>query len=259
MATQKTSTKVKGLDIKSFSTTSNTKLHLLAGINRGVTPRHVTKLSASIVKMGVIRPLVLAWMSFIDGTRKLYIIDGQHLYFSILRFGCDIPYTLVDIKDKAELIETIALLNASSKSWTTMDYITAWASINPAYQTVQELHNTYDISLSQLVEILHTGSLNPTRKGGGISRIIKEGTISICNKAKAIQTLDRITDILDIIPRNDRDGNYTFISCYTEMIAGAGASYNHAKFLAYLKKNREKFLTVTQDTEEISKLLRKGV
>ena len=86
---------------------ANTTLYFLAGINRGITISHVTKLANSIKMMGVIRPIVCAYLDFIDGTKKLYIIDGQHLYYALMRYGMDIPYTLVTIKDKQQLVETI--------------------------------------------------------------------------------------------------------------------------------------------------------
>jgi len=114
---EKAITSIKNLEIKMLSKSSAVKVHLLAGINRGVSPGHVTKIAESISKKGVLRPVIMAYIDFIDGIKKLYIIDGQHLYFAILRFNIDIPYALVDINTKEDLIETLALLNASSKSW----------------------------------------------------------------------------------------------------------------------------------------------
>lgn len=247
------------LEIKLLSATSNIKVCLLAGINRGVSPNHVTKMAESIRLIGIIRPVVMAWIDFIDGTKRLYIIDGQHLYFGIMRYGGDIPYTLVTINNMQELVETISLLNASSKSWVMADYITAWSAIRPQYKILQELYTTYDISLSQVVELAHKGYLEPAARGGGICRLIKKGLVQIPDKAKTIEMLDRITDVLHIVPRRDRDGNYTFIGCYGQFVISMGPKYDHQKFLIYLKKNKDQFLTVTQDTEEISKLLKKGI
>ena len=250
---------IRSFTSKLMPANSSIVVYLLAGINRGVTPNHVTKIAGSILEMGIIRPVVMAWMDFIDGTKKLYIIDGQHLYFALLRYNVDIPYTLIEVNNMQQLVERIAKLNASSKSWTTADYITAWAAVKPSYKVIQELHNTYDISLSQIVEIAHKGGINAESHASGITRLIKKGEVVIGNKAKTVQMLDRITDVLNIVPRNDRDGNYVFIGCYTQMVNDLGARYDHTKFMRYLKTNKDKFLTVTQDTEEITKLLKKGI
>ena len=50
-----------------FLLNSKTKLLLLAGINRPIIPAQVTKLAKSIDKMGFIRPIVVAKISFISG------------------------------------------------------------------------------------------------------------------------------------------------------------------------------------------------
>jgi len=110
----------------------------------------------------------------------------------------------------------------------------------------------------QIVELAHRGYINAAGKGGGISRIIKKGEVTIQNKEKTEFLLNCITDVLSIVPRRDRDGNFTFIGCYVGMLIEIGSAYNHNKFLSYLEQNRQKFLLVTQDTEEILKLLKKA-
>jgi hypothetical protein len=107
------------------------RFYFLAGINRPITPNQVTKLAASILMMGIIRPIVIAELSFITGVKQKYIVDGQHLYNACLRLGINIPYIIVTVKNQEELIEKIALLNASSKSWTQFDYLTDVLKIIP--------------------------------------------------------------------------------------------------------------------------------
>ena len=59
--------------------TGRKQLMLLAGINRPIIPNQVTKLAESLSKMGCIRPIVTAYISFLD-TKGWYIIDGQHRF-----------------------------------------------------------------------------------------------------------------------------------------------------------------------------------
>ena len=95
---------------------SKTKFNLLVGINRPIDPSHVTKLATSVESMGIIRPVVVVRTNIIDGIMKNYILDGQHLSFVCLRLNISMPYVFVEVKDQKDLIEKIALLNASSKS-----------------------------------------------------------------------------------------------------------------------------------------------
>ena len=46
---------------------SKKSVKYLAGINRPIIPYHVTKLAQALTMMGVIRPIVIANISFIDG------------------------------------------------------------------------------------------------------------------------------------------------------------------------------------------------
>lgn len=238
---------------------SSNAFSILAGINRPIKPAQVSKLAESINTMGIIRPIVIAVLSFIDGTSKKYIIDGQHLYFALIRNNMDFPYTTIEVKDKVDLVEKIALLNNSSKSWTTIDYVTAWSAIIPDYQKLSELYNTYDIELGQIAELACKGLIQAKGKIGRIFDIIKKGQFRIESLDTTISTLNKITDTLKVVPRMDRDSNSMFIAAYTQLLVQTGTKYNHAKFMAYLKAHKQQFATVTQDPEEISKLLKKAV
>jgi hypothetical protein len=104
----KKSTALSKLQVK--YTTANTKLSLLAGINRPIKAQQVTKLSESINAMGIIRPVVVSEFSFITGKKEKYIIDGQHLSMALLRNNMNIPYLEIKINNKQQrsIIENIA-------------------------------------------------------------------------------------------------------------------------------------------------------
>lgn len=229
---------------------------LLAGINRPVTPQHVTKIANSIERKGVKRPVIVAIISFITGVPIQYIIDGQHLYFACLRLNIEIPYTYIEIKDDLDMIETLALLNTSSKSWSMQDYMKVWSYKKTDYIKLNKYYNIYDIELMQLTEILMEGTCYQRNVGGSsYSKFIKEGTFVIGDENKAVLLLNCITDALKIVPRMDRASNKFFISTYVSFMNGL-SDYNHARFLVNLKKNKDKFKLATQDPEEFKKLFK---
>jgi len=226
----------------------------LAGINRPIDPSHVTKLAISIESMGVIRPVVIATFTFLDGTEVTYIIEGQHLYMACLRLGIDIPYIEIEIKTVQELVEKLALLNTSSKTWVLRDYVQAWKPVNTDYITLDQLFQTYDIEMGQLAQILHYNNGGRSTNSGNstMSKIIKKGELKIKNLVATKILLNRITDALKLVPRMDRVSNKAFISAFCDY--AQHPLYDHQATLGYLKVNKSKFALSTNDPEEFNKL-----
>jgi hypothetical protein len=236
----------KGLTVKTLNITGSKGFSMLAGINRAVVPSHVTKLASSLEKMGVVRPVVVANIDFVNGTPTSYIIDGQHLYHALMRMGWDIPYTEITIKDSI----------ASSKSWSMRDYITVWANVNKDYVKLNKYFNTYDIELNQLADVLMNNSCAANTGGNmTISRTIKRGEFTIDDEKRSVYLLNCVTDALKIVPRVDRLSNKLFISSFINFINSC-VNYDHAQFMASLKIHKDKFKLSTQDQDEFKKLLK---
>ena len=227
---------------------------LLAGINRPIIPNQVTKLSKSILMMGCIRPVVVAQLPFIDDTDDKYIIDGQHLYHALIRNNLDIPYIEVSINDKVTLVETIALLNASSKSWKIEDYLTAWSHLRESYRSLRNYFNIYDFDLSVLASILSGGNGDT---GGQINKKLKNGTFEIIDEKKNVEILDRLTDVLNIVPRHGRYENKYLCTEYISFLKSKGCSYNHKTFLTKLSKKKLDFVLATQEQGKLENLFQK--
>jgi hypothetical protein len=226
----------------------------LAGLNRSITPGQVTKIATAIDKMGVIRPVVLTEISFIDGKKAWYIIDGQHLFNACLRNGIDIPYVMVEVKDKSDLVEKIALLNASSKSWTMQDYITAWSSLKDDYVKLNHYFQVYDFELIMLASILNGCSIN--KRGGGGSAVVKKvksGEFNIVNEENTIKLLDYLTDALRVIRRQSREENSYFCSEYINFYKNS-SKYNHDKFMVNLKSKKDLFITTLHEEGKLVEL-----
>jgi ParB-like nuclease domain len=229
--------------------------YYLTGINRSINPSHVTKLCSSIQEMGVVRPVIVAVLDFIDGVKRTYIIDGQHLINACIREHRDIPYIFIDIKDKADLIEKIALLNASSKSWVMLDYITAWSFITEDYKKLNNYYNIYDLELCSLAEIL-TGESSSISHTSSTSRKIKKGAFKITNEAENVDILNKVTDVLKIIPRMDRTANKYAVSEYVSFLRNS-SSYDHKKFLKNLEIKKNDFVLATQEQGKLKEMFSK--
>lgn len=233
---------------------SKKSLHLLTGINRGIKPSQVTKLAKSINKMGCIRPIVAAELSFIDGSKKKYIIDGQHLFHALMRNNMDFEYIEIKIKDLTELIEIIALLNASSMSWCLLDYIQAWGAVVADYKTLYKYYNTYDLELSTLGAILNGDNCG---SGASIGVKFKNGSFRIRDEENALVIINQLTDVLKILPRMNRFENRYLCSEYVNFLRSNGSLYNHLHFLTKLQIQKEKFILATQEPGKLNEMFKK--
>ena len=231
-------------NMKWLSLTGNIKLNYLAGINRPINPAQVTKLAKSLEKMNSLRPVVI-----ITGKSEKYIIDGQHMFNAHMRLGWEVPYITIKVEDKKDLVEKIALLNASSKTWTMQDYVTAWASLSNYYVKLNHYFQVYDLEIGELAAIL-TGNV---RGGGNISKIIKSGDFKIVNEQKNVEILNYVTDMLKLVPRMNRFENRYSIKEYVKFLRST-FKYDHKTFLIKLKKNKDKFILATQEEGKLSEL-----
>ena len=249
--TKKAEVKEPLKDIKWITDTSRVKLNYLAGINRPVNPGHVTKLAKSLEKIGTVQPIVTAQLSFITGKPEFYIIDGQHKFNALIRNGSPIPYVVIDVKDKEDLIEKIALLNASSKSWCMLDYVTAWSSLIPDYVKLNHYFQVYDMEMGSIASTLANHIAH-----SDISKKIKSGSFRITNESENVSILNDLTDILKIIPRMNRYENKYVCNEYVKF-RRSSKDYDHSKFLKNLDKNKDLFVLATQQEGKLSELFYK--
>ena len=233
-------------NVKILPKGSKTGFKFMEGINRDIIPAQVTKLAESVELMGVIRPVVVAYLNFL-GLNGIYIIDGQHLYFALLRLNMDVPYVEIEINNEEELVKHTALLNSSSKSWMLKDYIQIWSFIRPDYKKLSHYFNQYDLEVQTVASILN----NRNASTGGANLIIKRGKFVIKNEERAVEILDLVTDVLKCVPRMHRNANKFFVGAYIEFLTQAGSSYDHTRFCNYLNQNKQKLTFVNGDKDNI--------
>lgn len=219
--------KMIGKELKIKHAANYSKFAILP-MNRGIDSKHVQKMIASIRKMGIIRCVITTTTNIIEGEEKTYIIDGQHLATALEREGMPIPYIEISIESEEDLIEKMAYLNNSSKSWDLMNYINAWKMIRPDYMKLFKWKNMYDIEVSMLACI---ATNMPSIRFG--TQPIKNGTFKISN-SNAENMCKAFNDIFLTIGMADRSVKFQFLNAF--MLAYNG-KYNHAQVMASIDKH----------------------
>lgn len=226
------------------------EFHFLGGVNRNVIPSHVTTIRKSVNFLGCIRAIVVANIDFIGGVKKKYIIDGQHLFKALKGLELPIPYIEVQIKDKQELIEMMAFLNNSAKSWKPEDYITAWALINEEYIALKEIRAETGLTYNSITMLAINNSDRRRMR-----KVINTGQFSIQNEnfAYLISEAGKLLDIIDQKLRvriPDR-----FVSAFLNYY-NSREKYDPQKARIIVQKHREIILTATANEleDELNKI-----
>lgn len=233
---------------------SSIPLGSLDGLQRPVITAHGNTLARSMKMMGNIRPIIVTKLKEKNGKYKFYVLDGQHNYNALLSLKAEeIPIVEISTKSTANLVETIALLNSSSKSWSLKDYVIAWSNIHSDYGLLKRLYDKYDIELSIVAAVCtgaNLGSATPATK------LIKSGEFRILNLSESEQKLSDINEILNELPRMDRAANRYFIlsliSVFNEIKYGRK---EHNKLLDYVKNNREILKFALNNVNELKEYL----
>jgi len=217
-------------------------------MNRGIDSKHVQKMIASIRKMGVLRCVITTTTDIIEGEKKRYIIDGQHLATALEREGKSIPYIEINVESEQDLVEKMAYLNNSSKSWDLMNYINAWKMIQPDYMKLFKWKNMYDIEITMLAAI---GINNAGFKNS--SQSIKTGDFRITNP-KAEDMCKAFNDIFLKIGMSERSVKFQFLTAFLQ----AYGNYNHEKVITNLEKHL-KTVKVMMNGEETATYIRRKI
>jgi len=240
--------KMIGKEIKIKHTNTYSKFAILP-MNRGIDSKHVQKMIASLRKMGVLRCVIACTTNIIEGEWKTYIIDGQHLATALEREGEMIPYIEIEIESEEDLIEKMALLNNSSKSWDLMNFVNAWKMIRPDYMKLFKWKNMYDIEISMLACI---ASNMPSIRYG--TQPIKKGTFEITNP-NAENMCKAFNDIFLKIGMTDRSVKFQFLNAFMQAY---NSTYSHAKVIAAIDKHI-KTIKLMANGDETGTFIRKQI
>lgn len=236
--------------LKKMKFTKNyNQFFMLDSINRIPDPSHIQKMVVSIRAMGVIRPVICVKVKFIDGTYKLYIVDGQHLFKGLVAEGLEVPYVIIETENKIDLVNKMAMLNNSSKSWTLLNYVNAFKMYIPDYNALFELRENYNIEPLMLAAICTKGT-SAVVSG---SQLLKSGKFKITNK-DAQEMAKAFNDFFIEIGRADRWVKHQFLQVFMR----AWGTYDHKKSLDNLKKHL-KTIKAMSDTGAAEAFISKNI
>jgi hypothetical protein len=204
------------------------KFFLLDGINRIPDPGHIQKMIQSIRAMGTIRPVICVRVNFMDGTYKLYIVDGQHLFKALCAENTEIPYIIIESTDKIDLVHKMAMLNNSSKPWTLLNYVNAFKMYIPDYNTLFDYRTKYNIEPLMLAAICTKGSSAVV----STSQLLKSGKFKITN-LESEKMAKAFNDFFLKIGQADRWVKHQFLQVFMR----AWGTYDHTKSLENLDKH----------------------
>jgi hypothetical protein len=240
--------KMIGKQLKIKYATNYSKFGILP-MNRAIDSKHVQKMIASLRKMGVMRCVITVTTNIFEGEMKTYIIDGQHLAMALEREGQPIPYIEINMESEEDLVEKMAMLNNSSKSWDLMNYINAWKMIRPDYMKLFKWKNMYDIEISMLACI---GLNMPSIRFG--TQPIKNGTFEISNP-KAEDMCKTFNDIFLKIGMADRAVKFQFLNAF---IQAYNSNYSHLKVMTSIDKHM-KTIKLMASGDETGSYIRKQI
>lgn len=261
--TQKVASKTtKMLQVSSNSLKTNLRwlkknetLNFLPGVQRTLVLKHVERLAQSILLYGMIRPIIVVEVDFIDGYMRKYIADGQHTLTACMRLGISIPYVVVDgITNYDELTSLVSMLNSSSKSWKQGDYVNAWAQSKQDYKQLLFLKRKYDLDY----DVVMTASTG--KDGGSDVKALKAGNFKIEDFAKSELACNRVSNLLTIIPTMDRWSTRALtraaIIIFTEKTY---TNSKHKALMTYVKENANQLRFCASKKEIALEFLRKGM
>lgn len=219
--------KMIGKDLKIKHTTTYSTFSVLP-MNRAIDSKHVQKMIASLRLQGCLRVVICCRTNIIEGVERTYIIDGQHMATALEREGQPIPYIEITIESEEELIEKMAYLNNSSKSWDMMNYINAWKMIRPDYMKLFKWKNMYDIEITMLA-IIGVNNAGVRYSTG----IVKTGNFKITNP-RAEEMCRAFNDIFLKIGKSDRAVKFQFLNAFMQAY---NPKYDHLKTMAAIEKH----------------------
>jgi hypothetical protein len=195
--------------------------------NREVSMKQVDKLSDSICKYGILRVPVIVKTRAMSGSLEYYIVDGQHLIKSLIKNEVSkVTCLIFESENKAEIVNTMAVLNNIVKKWTPENYVKAFAGLGDSnYQQLQTRVEISGFSYTAMGTIL------------GNATKIKQGTFVVEN-TDANSLIRYVSEICSILEAHNNKFITGFVSFYRHPSL---TRYNHSEFKLKLLTSLEEF------------------
>ena len=196
--------------------------------NRDYKPR--TNLQESLIKYGWLDTVKCAMLDFY-GKKKLYILDGQNRFATAMFMEMPIQYTVIDnkhIKTTVDLVNILAMYNATGKPWKVEDFINAYCHLGYLdYQHLQRVRNKSNLSYFTLAGI-YTGQI-----GNADTKVIKNGNFKITRKENGNKIIAYLKQANNVIKFTNR-----MSMAFGGFVQSVGLSkFNNKKFCNNLAKS----------------------
>ena len=167
--------------------------------NRDAFPKSI--LISKIKKYGFLVPILLVKTDVIDGVMRIYIVDGQHRALSCLSLNVPFYGILHDMKfkDKDELVEFVASLNSTQKTWNTNDYIKAFASVG-----LSEYHALIDVRKRCTFSYITLAQIYGNSNASLAANSLKNGNFKVQRKKEADKVLEYARELAHYKPSTNR-------------------------------------------------------
>jgi len=219
----KGASKVKESEIKIMVTRDHSIFKSQKG-NRAVCQKDVDKIEAKILADNLLRfhPILV--------NDYLEVIDGQHRLEVAKKHGLFISYIVMD--NKADL-STTQKINTTTKLWRVKDFLQSYVSLNyKEYVYFQSIMNEFKfLTISQLIDISSIGR----SKEGSKTTAFKEGNMSIPNKPKLEDLLDRINTFYEYDKALARK---THFQRFLNLARKRGVNFDVSRMIERMSENR---------------------
>mgnify|MGYP003645929663 CR=1 FL=1 len=149
---------IKTIKLTKTEVTYLLKKENLLPFNRKITKKHAMNILQSINSYGVLRFPVIARLNY--NNNILALADGQHTVTGIKTIMGNEDFLeciVVDCKTKKQVVDLIAKLNTTAKSWRNEDFLDAWLNFgadNEHYSKYELIDNRVKKSNISLANIL---------------------------------------------------------------------------------------------------------
>ncbi len=165
--------------------------------NRKVETRHVSEIVESVKRHGIISFVTVVITDCIDGTKQMYIVDGQHRFEAFRSLGLPILYTVVEASDKKEIVRLIADLNKTSRRWSTRNFMEAWSSLKiDDYTQINTALTETKLPITLILEIFSE------KDRSFATKMFQDGDFEIINTQKNMAILRDINSLKNELPRS---------------------------------------------------------
>lgn len=233
-------------------------LHFLPGqptIQRKLMTTHINTLTSSLFTYGFLRPAITVEIDFLEGVKRLYLVDAQHGFVGCQRLGISVPYVVVPgINNHTDLTNLIAVFNSSSRSWKQGDYINAWSYFKQDYKNLLFLKAKYGLDFD-VIMVAATG-----QDGGRFVKVMKAGEFTMPDFKKTQLTCQRVSDLLTFVPQIDRWSIKAITrAAITIFIEEGYTTAKHKRLMTYVKENGDQLAFCASKKSIALEFLRKGL